>query len=219
MLPIMASEANEESRWADAQSLLDRAPTESAGQRLQRWRRLRVLLLASALLVSAAVGVVLFVLFSGPPAHTEEAPTWQAVVGFVIAAAGLVLQGFGVAALWWVNRRVRGWRSPLSVLTRAQRKELLAQVRAQRPVEPSRVPMARLLAEQLVGQRALMASNLGLGICYVGLWIASPALWRAVIAGLYGLLLVLGWPFIERDARRALRFLDAHPHSTEWDAA
>jgi nitroreductase len=214
MLPIMAPEANDEARWADAQSLLDRAPTESADQRLRRWRRLRVLLLASVLLVSAAVGVMLAVLFSGPSAHAKEAPTWQAVFGFVIAAAGLVLQGFGVAALWWVHRRVRGWRSPLSVLTRAQRKELLAQVRAQRPIQLSRVPLARLLAEQLVGQRAVMASNLGLGICWAGLWIASPTLWRAVIAGLYGVFLALGWPFIERDARGALRFLGAHPYGS-----
>jgi hypothetical protein len=33
---------------------------------------------------------------------------------------------------------------------------------------------------------------------------------RAVIAGLYGVLVGLAWPFVERDARRALRFLDAH---------
>jgi hypothetical protein len=174
-----------------------------------------VLLLASVLLVGAAVGVVLAVVFSGTSGHGDEAPTWQVVVGFLIAGAGLVLQGIGVAALWWVSRRVRGWRNPLSVLTRAQRKQLLGQVRAQRPIDPARVPLARLLAEQLVGQRSLMASNLGLGICWVGLWIATPTLWRAVIAGLYGLLVALGWPFIERDARRALRFLRAHPSPTD----
>ena len=219
MLPIMASETSEEARWADAHSLLDRAPTESASQRLRRWRRLRVLLLASVLLVSAAVGLVLVVVFGGTSAHADEAPTWQAVLGFVVAGAGLVLQGIGVAALWWVNRRVRGWRSPLSALTRTQRKELLAQVRAQRPVDPARVPLARLLAEQLVGQRSVMASNLGLSICWVGLWIATPTLWRAVIAGFYGVMLGLAWPFIERDARRALRFLDAHPDTFDRHTA
>jgi hypothetical protein len=166
----------------------------------------------SVLLVGAAAGVVAAVLFRGRSAPTVDPPAWQGVVGFVIAGAGLVLQGIGVAAQWWVARRVRGWRSPLAVLTRAQRKELLAQVRAGRPVEPARVPLARLLAEQLVGQRAMMASSLGLGICWVGLWVASPTLWRATLAGLYGLLVALGWPFVERDARRALRFLKVHPH-------
>lgn len=219
MLSIMAAETDDEARWADAQSLLDRAPTESASQRLRRWRRLRVLMLASVLLVSAALGLVLVVLFGGTSGHTEQAPTWQAVVGFLVAGAGLVVQGIGVAALWWVNRRVRGWRSPLSALTRMQRKELLAQVRAQRPVDPARVPLARLLAEQLVGQRSVMASNLGLGICWAGLWIATPTLWRAVIAGLYGVLVGLALPFIERDSRRALRFLDEHHYARDGHAA
>jgi hypothetical protein len=216
MLKIMTSAANDdEARWVDARSLLDRAPTVSASHRLRRWRRLRVLLLASGLLVVAALGVVLVVLLGGTSAPTEEAPTWQAAVGFVIAGAGLVLQVIGVGAIWWVARRVQGWRSPLVALTRAQRKELLAQVRMERQVEPGRVPLARLLAEQLVGQRAVMASHLGLGICWVGLWIASPTLWRAMLAGLYGLLVVLGWPFVERDARRGLRFLKAHPYSQD----
>lgn len=219
MLSIMAAETDDEARWADAQSLLDRAPTESASQRLRRWRRLRVLMLASVLLVSAALGLVLVVLFGGTSGHTEQAPTWQAVVGFLVAGAGLVVQGIGVAALWWVNRRVRGWRSPLSALTRMQRKELLAQVRAQRPVDPARVPLARLLAEQLVGQRSVMASNLGLGICWAGLWIATPTLWRAVIAGLYGVLVGLALPFIELDSRRALRFLDEHHYARDGHAA
>lgn len=172
-----------------------------------------MLLLASVLLGSTALAVVLVVLFGGTSAPTKEAATWQAVVGFVIAGAGLVLQGIGVAAIRWVARRVKGWRSPLAALTRAQRKELLTRVRTGRQVEPGRVPLARLLAEQLVGQRAVMASNLGLGICWVGLWIAAPTLWRAMLACLYGLLVALGWPFVQRDARRGLRFLKAHPYS------
>jgi hypothetical protein len=221
MLPIMALQTNDEARWTDAQSLLDRAPTELASQRLRRWRRLRMLVLASVFLVSVAVGLVLVVLFGGTSshAHPDKAPTWQVVLGFVVAGAGLGLQGIGVAALWWVNRRVRGWRSPLSALARTQRKELLAQVRGLRPVDPARVPLARLVAEQLVGQRSLMASNLGLGICWAGLWIATPTLWRAAIAGLYGALVALAWPFIERDARRALRFLRAHSDAPGWRPA
>jgi high-affinity Fe2+/Pb2+ permease len=76
------------------------------------------------------------------------------------------------------------------------------------------VPLAHLLADQLVALRALMVCNLGLGILWAGLWIATPTWCRAVVAGGYGLLVALAWLFVERDARRVLRFLDAHPVST-----
>ncbi len=212
MLAAMASDPNgDEARWADALSLLDRAPTESASRRLRLWRRSRVLLLVSVLLVSAVAGVVAAVLAGDVSGRGEEVPTWQSVVGYVVAVAGLALQCTGLAALWWVGRRVRSWQSPLSVLTRAQRGELLAQVRARRPVEADRVPLARLLAEQLVGQRAQLVGSLGLGICWVGSWIATPSVWRATLVGVHGLVLALAWIFVARDARRALRFLRAHP--------
>lgn len=66
-----------------------------------------------------------------------------------------------------------------------------------------------------MGQRSAMLSNSGLGIAWVGLWIASPTWWRAVMAVAYGLLLVVAWPFTQREARRARRFLDGHPLPTD----
>ena len=212
MLAVVASDPRvDEARWADAASLLDRAPTGSASRRLRRRRRLSVLLLVAVLLVTAAVVVAAVVLLGGTATRGEEAPAWQAAVGFVVAGCGLTLQLTALAALWWVARRTRVWRSPLSVLTGAQRKDLLAQVRGGRPLDPARVPLARLLAEQVVGQRTHVVGSLGLGLCFTGLWIASPTAWRAALVCVHALVLAVVWLFVERDARRALRLLRAHP--------
>ena len=112
------------------------------------------------------------------------------------------------------NRRLRVWISPLAVLTRSQRRELVASVRGSRPVEPERVPLARLLAEQLVSQRPTLVANVGLGIAFTCQWIASPAQWRAVLTGVFALVIGASWVFLDRDARRARQFLDDHPPST-----
>lgn len=202
----------DEGRWAQAQSILDRVPTESAERRLRRWRQLRVLFVTAVILSATVVAVVAFVLFRGTvEPQSPEVPTWQAVIGFTIAGAGLLLQAFGVVAAWRTNQRLQAWRSPLAPLTRSQRKELLAQVRGLRPIEPPRVRLARILAEQMVSQGALVVAYLGMGIAFIGQWIASPAVWRAVGTIGYGLVLPIAWVYMERDARRARRFLQEHP--------
>ncbi len=204
----------DEVRWAEAQSILDRAPTESAEQRLRRSRYLTVLSVAAAFLLLAIVATVLGVLLHGTfESRLPEVPTWQAVIGYTIAVAGLLLQAFGLVAMSR-NNRTR-WRSPLAALTRRQRKELLAQARGLQPIEPARLPLARDMAQQLINQRALMVANSGLGIAFTGQWIASPAVWRGVLAIGYGVVLAVAWLFIQRDARRARRFLEDHPSSTD----
>jgi hypothetical protein len=55
-------------------------------------------------------------------------------------------------------------------------------------VEPARVPLARVLAEQLVSQRTALVANVGLGIAFTGQWIASPTQWRGLLAGGFALL-------------------------------
>ena len=203
-----------EAEWAAAQSLLDRVPTESATQRLRRWRRQRVLLVAALILLTSALAVVLVVVVGAPSAHSEDVPTWQTATGFVLAGAGLLLQIAGLVGIVRTGRRLRAWNSPVAVLSRGRRKELLAQVRGRRPVEPERIPLARLLAEQLLSQRTLLVANTGLGISFVGQWIASPTTWRAVATAALGLLLAAGWVVAQRDARRARRFLEEHSSPT-----
>jgi hypothetical protein len=202
---------DDDARWVEAESLLARRPTESAEQRLRRWRRFRVLFVLGAALLGIALGVVLFVLLDVGTQPKEEVPTWQVVAGLSIASAGLVLQIFGVVTLLRTNRRLGAWRSPLSVLTRPQRKDLLAQVRGRRPVEPARLPIARMLAEQLIAVRMVVVSNLGLGVAAVGQAIAFPTMWRFVLVGVFALLVAVGWPFVRRDVRRGRHFLGMHP--------
>ncbi len=204
----------DEARWAEAQSILDRAPTESAQQRLRRSRDLTVLFLAAAFLLIAIVTTVLGVLLHGTlESQLPKVPTWQAAIGYTIAVAGLLLQAFGLVVMSRNNRP--RWRSPLAALTRRQRKELLAQARGLQPIEPARLPLARDMAQQLINQRALMVANSGLGIAFTGQWIASPTAWRAVLAISYGLVQAVAWLFVQRNTRRARRFLEEHPSSVD----
>ncbi len=196
--------------WAQARSLLERTPTEAAQRRLRRWRRQRIGALAALLLVSAAVGTAIAVLFGGGASEAAKVPAWQQAAGFSIAGAGLVLQLTGVVATVRRTRGLRAWRSPLAVLTTAQRKQLAAQVRGRLPVDAEQLPLARLVAEQLLVQRTGMAAHLGLEVLFIGQWIADPSTARAAIAGSYGLLLAVLWPLLHRDVRAARRFLGTH---------
>lgn len=208
----MAEPSAGAARWAEAQSVLDRAPTESAEQRLRRWRQLRLLVIVAVVLVSVAVAVVVFVVVRGRPSHTRaDLPTWQMVLGVIIAAAGLIFQCYGVVVLLRRNRRLRAWRSPMAVLTSAQRKEVRDQVRGKAPIDPDRVPLARDLAERLIAQSIVVVTNAGLAIAFVGQWVLSPSYWRLGMTIAYGLLLGISWPFVQRDVHRARRFLAEHP--------
>ncbi len=106
------------------------------------------------------------------------------------------------------------WSEAQSLLervpTESAQRRLTAQVRGRRPVDTDRLPLARLVAEQLVVQRTGTAANLGLEVLFVGQWIADPSTARAVIAVSYGLLLAALWPFLYRDIRAARRFLTRH---------
>ncbi|MGY1669534.1 hypothetical protein [Geodermatophilus sp. SYSU D00710] len=203
--------SEDEQRWAQALALLDRLPTEAGEQRLRRWRRRRIWTLLALLLASVAVIVIVTVLLGGVSSPVSAVPRWQQIAGFSVASAGLVLQLTGVVAAVRSTRRVRAWNSPLAVLTAGQRKELAAAVRGRRSIAPDRLPLARLLAEQLLVSRTSVVANAGLEVLFIGQWIADPATWRAVIAVGYGVLLAIVWPFLRRDIRAAQRFLLAHP--------
>ncbi len=131
----------------------------------------------------------------------------------MVSGVGLVIAFLGLAAMWRTNRRLdRGWRSPLLVLTRRQRKELLAQVRGLTPIEPTRVPLARNLAARLVGQTSgVLILNLGILLNFVGQGIALPHWWRGALAMIFTLALAVGWLLMRRDTHRARRFLREHP--------
>jgi hypothetical protein len=203
----------DEDRWAEAQSILDRTPTESAAQRLRRSKRGRWLLILGITVGGLAVAVaVAFLLGDGPvPDPGAEVSTGRAVAGFSLSGLGLLLMAIGL--FWQIRavRRARGYGSPIYVLTRPQRKELLAQVRGRAPAQPARVPLARHLAELLQAQQVSLVPQAGLLVNFVGLWIATPSTWRLVLIGVCVPLVLVAVVLFRRETQRAQRFLDAHP--------
>ena len=204
----------EQARWAEAQSIVDRTPTESAEERIRRSRRLTVLLVLAVSAVTGAGAAALAVwLFGNTDALTpsDAVPTWQAIVGFVLSGVALVVMLATVAVQFRNNRRLGVWRSPLYALTRRQRKELLAQVRGQVPIEAARVPLARHLAEMLMNRRPVVVLNLALAVLFTGQWIALRAWWYPAMACFSAVVAVACWLALGRDERRAHRFLAEHP--------
>jgi hypothetical protein len=99
----------------------------------------------------------------------------------------------------------------VGVLSRAQRKELLDQVRGRMPLEPARLPLARLIAEQRLSQRTVMVCNTGLAVGFAGQWITAPSPWRVWFAIAYAVLLAAAWPLVLRQTNGCRRFLAEHP--------
>ena len=201
----------DEARWAEAQSLLDRMPTESAEERLRRWRRLRMLLSVGLVLAGAAVGLVVLLLVGAGADGAEDGPLWQDILGLGVIVVGFVLTVVGLVVQLRGNRRLHVWRNPLAPLTRAQRKELVAQVRGRGEHPGERLPLARYMAELLVNQRTAMTGQAGLLLLFAGQWVMSPATWRLLGAAALAVLLLLGVTVQRRDVVRARAFLEAHP--------
>lgn len=213
MLPTVAVETtDDEARWADAESLLDDAPTESAQLRLRRRERYEMLIVIGAVVLGLAVFIGLGVVFHGSfgeqPAHV---PVWQEVTGLVLMGIGLVVLIAALVVTTRSSRRVPAWRSPLMVLTRAQRKDLLDQVRGRTPLDPRRIRLARLLALRQVVQGKALLTSLGLGIGFLGQWVLEPTGYRAALAVFLLLLLAVFGPLRTGRSRVARRFLAEHP--------
>jgi hypothetical protein len=203
---------DDEARWAEAQSLLDRRPTESAEQRLRTARCRRWLLLGVLLLVVGAAGAALGAWLAEPgSAGAGDVGTWRVVVGFSLSGAGLLAMVVALFLQIRRTRRLRGWRSPLLVLSRAQRKELVGQVRGRISLQPRRLPLARHLAELQLIQEFLLIGQVGLLVHFAGLAIAEPETWRLVIVWVGVPVWVALGIVVFRESRRARRFLAQHP--------
>src|SRR5690349_2916998 len=117
--PARNSTADDEIRWAEAQSILDRTPTEFAAQRLRRSRRNRWLLVAALVLGGIAVAVLLALfVFDRGPRHeqSDDVPTWRAIIGFTLSGLGLLFMVVALVVQFRGLRRARSWGSPLHVL-------------------------------------------------------------------------------------------------------
>jgi hypothetical protein len=210
--PARNSLTDDAARWAEAQSILDRTPTGSAEARLRRARRNRWLLIVGFVLVSIAVGILVAALVIDPrPDLHEDVPVWRSVTGFTISGLALVFMATGLVIQYRRLWRARAWGSPMYVLTRRQRKELLRQVRGQEPVAPERIPLARHLAELLLLQGLALSVQAALMASFVGLWIADGRTYRLVFIGIFAVVLPWAGIVFRREHRRARRFLETHP--------
>lgn len=208
-------------RWGEAQSLLDRTPTEPAARRLRRAQRNRWLLILGLAVSGTALMIgVAFLLRDGPaPDPGGEVSTTRAVAGYSLSGLGVLLMVVGL--FWQIRavRRARGYSSPLHVLTRRQRKELLAQVRGRSPAQPEHVGLARHLAELVQAQQSILVPQAGGLVNFIGLWIAAPSTWNFVSLLVLFPVLLLTAVLLRRESRRAQRFLDAGPAPRDDSAA
>ena len=205
--------ATDDARWAQAQSILDQQPTGEASEDLRRRRRVVLAALIGTGVAAVAVGVLVGVLLSGDSgAERADPPAWQEVTGLVVQGIGLVVEVYGLVVMMRAGLlRKNRWSVSAAVLTRAQRKSLLDQVRGRIAVDPDRLALVRDTARQMLRQRGLLALFVGILLLQVGGALSSPAPWRIVMAGAFVILYVgLLW-LVERNARQAQRFLAAHP--------
>lgn len=204
----------DEDRWAEALSVLEQRPTAAAGRR-RRQRRTRTWLLVAALLaLSAAAGLLVAVLGlhafddgTAPVASwREETSTALVAVGLVVEVVGLV--GLVRAGLWGAR-----WRSPSTLLTRHQRRQLMRVVSGRVPVDARVLPLARDLAEHQATARVLVVMHAGMAVMQGGQTLTHTAWGWFAAALVVVVLLGISAVLLERQGRRARRFLQAHPAS------
>jgi hypothetical protein len=202
---VDARAADDDARWSDEEP----GPTPDPAATARRRHRD---LVGAAVVVGVSLLVAVAVLVAGLPDVEVGSP--RELTAVVLILIGFVLVGTGFGTGLWKLRRLGGPRDATLLLDRAQRRELLGQVRGRRPVDPARLAVARNLAERLVHQRWLALGSVGLLLSQVGQALTAPSVWRAWAAT--GLAVALGAAciFAAWDARRGQRFLAAHPAPT-----
>ncbi|MCZ2820111.1 hypothetical protein O2V63_07215 [Modestobacter sp. VKM Ac-2977] len=200
------AETDDDPRWAQALARAARAPSTSARPRLLTWSwvlALTVLALAGALLV-AVLSTDALVPDPGPSGGWEDA-------GLVVQGAGLaVMVGYGFVA-WRTGLFQAAWWQPTAVLSWAQRRRLLAQVRGRAAVDPARLPLARAQARRLVLQRDQLLLLVGVLVQQLGRAIGDPTQSTVAFTALATVVLLAVAGLLWRQARRAERFLADHP--------
>ncbi|WP_299957718.1 hypothetical protein [uncultured Modestobacter sp.] len=201
--------SGEESRWAAAMSVLDRAPNRSARERLRRRRLLSWSWVLGLVVVLAAGATLLALLFTDALVPEPGPSSGWVVTGLVVQGAGIVLL-VGFAVIAWRAGLFR-WSQPTAVLDRAQRRRLLAQVRGRAAVDPARLPLARDLAERLVLQRHQVLFVAGILVQQLGRAISGPTTFVLLLTGGLSVVFAVALVLLRRDAQRAEAFLAEHP--------
>ena len=204
--------SSDDERWAQALSILGDQPTHRASEHLRRRRRLALATGIGVVVAGVAAGVLGFALASGDAgSDSADPPVWQELTGLTVQGVGMVIEVYGLVVMLRAGLlRKNRWTVPAAVLTREQRKSLLDQVRGRAAVDPGRLALVRDTARQMLRQRGLLALFVGILLIQIGGALSSPELWRTLMAGAF--VVLYGWLFwvLERNARKAERFLATH---------
>jgi hypothetical protein len=213
-LTTSAGTADDDARWAEAARLAERPDTPLPPDQLRRRRRLMWTLLGGVLVACLGAGLLAYLLSDGGDRGGDgsDVATWREVLSLGVAGVGLLTMLAGAVSAWRAGVW-RTWRTtqPESVLTRAQVKQLSAEVRGRAPVPPDRIALARHLALRLARQRALLPFWSGFVVLQAARFIEAEdlgdLLFPAVSVGCVVPLLVL----LFRQSRDARAFLRRHP--------
>ena len=212
----MASEDDEDPRWAQADALLAGSKDQEVLERARRRRNQTLLLIFTAMLTLTALGAAIGYWVAGQQDTNDTAPAasadprWVEVLSWTCSALGLALIIVGGVQLW--RRKLLGgrWRAPTAALSRRQRRDLRRQVLGRAPLQPARLPLLRDLAQRMTKQPSLIIGFAGALLTQVGPAVGSSSRWRLLFVLTIGVLYIVAAVQIMRDARRAHKFLTTH---------
>jgi MFS family permease len=204
-------QTDDEKRWAQAESILRDAPTLDAEQAIRRRRRAAWVLVAALIVLGLAIGLFAALLLGRHHRAVHEVAAGQEITGLVVIVLGLAVELAGLVLQVRAGNWGARWRAPTSVLTRAQKRALLKQVRGRIPLDPRRLALARDLATRLTRQRGSLVIMIGVMVLNLGQVIQRPAVWHVVLTGALVVLFAVAFIVQGRLDRQARRFLEAHP--------
>ena len=205
----------DEERWEQALSIARGTPSPPALDRQRRSRRNLLVWGSVLVVVCVAAGAVAGFLFGGSDSPRGDDDGWRllpepwSLVAFVVGL-GLEVTGFVllVRAGQWGAR----WKTAVSVLTRAQRRSVLRQMRGRAPVVPEQLPVVVDLARRVVLMDRLLLVFAGLVVLQTGN-IGDEPVWLLVLLLLGVVAVTVGAVALLVERRRALRFLQQHAPS------
>jgi FtsH-binding integral membrane protein len=204
-------------RWSEAEAVLQGDPNPELRDRIRRRRtRIRTLSLAGfgvLCLGSLAVGAALG-LHAKATGHDHPRPspsTAQADTGLALSLLGALIVIVGVVAIVRAGEWGSRWKTPTAMLNRTQKRDLRRQATGLAPADPARLPLSRHLARRVIVSRWILLFFAGLSLSAVGSAVGSPRVWRFGYAALVVLAMGYAAFAVERDVRRARRFLERHP--------
>lgn len=127
----------------------------------------------------------------------------------VAVAAGLVLEVTGLVLVVRAGQWGARWKAASSVLTRAQRRGVLRQMRGRAPVVPEQLPVVVDVARRVVLTDRFLVVLAGLVILQLGN-LGDQPVWLLALMVISVVCVTAGACVFLVDRRRALRFLERH---------